>query len=260
MSSQVECSCWCERTTVLIPVEFLKEGRTESCSPACGPGCTAYSDDDDHDRDQPATARPWRHHMNRFEPKNYQPDTDSSPGFYAVREVYPDDLILAGGPGVCPCGCGEPPLSKRGLFCKGHDIRLRGKLIRAAATDAMVVIVSAEGGVIEIVEPAVFAGRFDTRTLSWRRNVETSAAKAKARGAARDTPERRLIARAMADRDDRAELIEIGKLRLPGLDTPGATYLLPDGAQLLEYVGVDGTLQAAVRPVGGDLQLIGAVA
>jgi hypothetical protein len=42
--------CWCESTEVLVPVEWLREGRTDSCDRSgCAPGCPSRDEDEDED-------------------------------------------------------------------------------------------------------------------------------------------------------------------------------------------------------------------
>ena len=75
--------------------------------------------------------------MPRFNPNTYDPSTDSSPGATSNGNlvlVYDKDGL------TCRCGCGQTPKNPKRHFVQGHDARLKGALIRAAATDTKVVI------------------------------------------------------------------------------------------------------------------------
>jgi histone H1/5 len=72
----------------------------------------------------------------RFNPTNYNPADDSSPGAPSNGNlvlIYKDDQ-------ACRCGCGGAPKNPKRRFIQGHDARLKGMLIRAAVTDTTVEI------------------------------------------------------------------------------------------------------------------------
>jgi hypothetical protein len=77
----------------------------------------------------------------RFNPNNYDPSVDSSPGAPSNGNlvlIYDKDGL------TCRCGCGQTPKNPKRSFVQGHDARLKGALIRAAATDTKVEV--REGG------------------------------------------------------------------------------------------------------------------
>lgn len=139
----VTCTCWCERTEVAIPVEWVDEGRTLPCDePGCEPGCPAYIEPDEDEQEVAASnvstivepARPT------VTVSGFDPLPDSTPDLRVHASVYPLCLILRVGPGICGCGC-EQSVARKSLFKSGHDAKLKGKLSRAAAHGCDVICV-----------------------------------------------------------------------------------------------------------------------
>lgn len=259
MSVSTEVSCWCMRTSVLVPVEWVSEGRTSACpDPGCYPGCPVHDTDafDSDDEDAVVAATPRKKvKMNRYSPERYDPAGDSSEGVpVTVRSAHPGDLILAIGPGQCQCGCGETPRGKNARFGMGHDIRLRGKLIRAQAADALVVVVS--GGTsafsIETYDPLTFASRYSTPKLDWAESVRDGASKVAVRTARRKAaanPEREVLA-AAADVPEGRTLVRVGRWDHTGRIV--AIYRDSNGV-LYDYVGRDDKRHFA-RRVDGEIR------
>lgn len=103
--------------------------------------------------------------MSTFNASKYDPTADSSPDAApAVRANYPRDLILVLDHNACECGCGELPSGKRSRFRQGHDARIRGMLIRAAAASARVVTVDEANGHTTTYDPIEYAATLDTET------------------------------------------------------------------------------------------------
>jgi hypothetical protein len=255
--------CWCERVEVLVPVEWVREGRTESCgSERCSSGCVPYDGDDDdepgedpYDEAEPTT--PTRR-MNRFMTTDYNPAADSTPGHTAIRANHPYDLILQVGVGLCPCGCAEAPSSKRAVFRMGHDIRLRGKLMRAHAARVRVALVDSDGVLTAVVDPVVHAEAFSTPKLDWPASVIESAERITRRTASRGRAERIVIERATRGDRDGAELLQIGRWR--EADGAVAAIYRIEGGLLYEWARPDGTVQSARKVGDGEIEMLGEVA
>jgi hypothetical protein len=182
MTASVSSYCWCGSAEVHIPVEWLRAGKTGTCERAdCAPGCELHEptdEDTDYYDPPPIRAGAKKFNMARFDPRRYDVRMDSSAGFEDLSV-----MILVTEPGLCPCGCGEPPKNPKATFLMGHDVRLRGKLIRAAACDLKIQRVTVEGVTVDVVDPIELALSFSTPKLDWQAaTVEAVARIKKKRG------------------------------------------------------------------------------
>lgn len=82
--------------------------------------------------------------MAKFRLETYDVKAESSTTRKAPRSENPDALIIDQTGQTCFCGCGQER-SEKARFAMGHDMRLKGKLNRAACANAPVVIVTDEG-------------------------------------------------------------------------------------------------------------------
>lgn len=86
--------------------------------------------------------------MARFNPRTYDPATDSSAGSDKFRKTGKEGVILIvvseGDEKTCPSGNGKPVAAKR-TFSQGGDARLKGIMQRAAATNTPITIVDPKG-------------------------------------------------------------------------------------------------------------------
>jgi hypothetical protein len=131
------------------------------------PDSDAFEEDPwDHVPAKPAT---WR--MGKFNPAKYHPAFDTTPGL----PVRPDEVGLLVGEHLCACGCATESGSKA-KFCMGHDVRLKGVLIRAASSEARVVLYNELDGwaETETISPLAYADRFSTEKADWRALVTAS--------------------------------------------------------------------------------------
>lgn len=295
--------CWCGSAEVPIPVGDIGRV-TGSCDrPECEPGCDLadhddYGDYDDHDdpssggysADQNAAdlaqGRPWftclssrpmttqTHHtrrakMNHFKPANYTPRTDESAIIpAAMTAANPGDLHLLASADpnrpMCGCGCGETPKGKKAQFAMGHDIRLRGKLMRVGAAGGRVRTVWALGDVLSldeaVVSPVDFAATFSTERMDWRANVSEGIARIQARVDGIKATSRAVLARAAGPAVGDKTLIKVGRWEKTG--QIAAIYRIGDADALeVEYVDAKGNARRA-RKVGGGkwTEIKGAVA
>ena len=245
----------------MVPVEWVSEGRTNSCSdPGCVSGCPYHDTDEfdaiaEDDAPTPPPTKPRRFKMNRFTADQFDPISESSIVSDAIRTQYPTALILNVTPGYCPCGCGERPRGKTATFGMGHDIRLRGKLIRAAAAGAKVVTVTKEtdsamvdGG---MRDPADFAAGYSTLKLDWRAAVVDSAARITTREG-NANPDREVLEAATGPLPAGRELVRVGKWDYTG--RVAAIYTDVTAGTLYDYVGRDGVRHLARRSDDGTLQ------
>ncbi|HXJ66017.1 MAG TPA: hypothetical protein VNN79_19835, partial [Actinomycetota bacterium] len=126
--------------------------------------------------------------MGKFSPTNYDPRKDSSPNTEAYRPGYKGDPPGLAGVILdrttlpepyahlrpCPCGCRQP-LAAGSTYRMGHDMRLKGILIRAHLT-ATDVNVLGDGGTW--TGPAIEeAARWSTANLDWEVMLKEAEAK-----------------------------------------------------------------------------------
>lgn len=191
---RISVTCWCEATEVMVPVEWVSEGRTASCHrDGCAPGCATCDTTDDWaepSRTTPIPTQVRSKRMNAFNPSKYDPAADSSAEVsHAVRASYPRDLILVLDHNACACGCGQLPAGKRSVFRQGHDARMRGKLIRAAATGVRVVTVDEANGHTQVHDPIQYAvDNLDTPTHRLSEQVVAGVQRVADRKAAKAAP------------------------------------------------------------------------
>lgn len=151
-SETLGCLCWCGRTEVQVPREYIRQGRTESCyrgPKRCAENGKVYVPKAHLDAFEAPTVKPkpkakskpkskTSNAMHEFVPETYDPASDSSPS-EPVRKGF---LVLRIDPKMCHCGCEKFTSRSPARFAVGHDMRLRGKLIRAHVCGVPVVIVS----------------------------------------------------------------------------------------------------------------------
>lgn len=247
--------CWCEQTTIHIPVQWVSEARTGSCGPLCGPGCPVQGADAfDDDSEIATTGKKTK--MNRFSAASYDPREDSSAGYVSSqvrRELHPTDLILevVGEQRLCACGCGEVPNGKKALFRMGHDSRLRGKLARALAGEVSVVLTDQSQQVQDVLSPSDYAARFSSDKLDWADAIKQAAERAKQAPAKGERAERRIIARAMGPQIGETKLIRIGRWEKTGRVL--AVYEIHDHETLYEYVDAKGVARQVKQDVYGQM-------
>lgn len=170
----ISSMCWCQSSEVAIPVGWVSVGQTGSCGDGCGPGCESKTIPDEFDVDPwdaiPPKPKAWR--MGQFDPSKYHPAHDTTPGL----PVMADAVGLLVGSTLCPCGCGTESANSGTRFCMGHDVRLKGILIRAASADARIVLYNELDGWVEMetLSPLSYADRFSTDKVDWRLHVQTS--------------------------------------------------------------------------------------
>lgn len=250
-------TCWCERTTVHVPVQWVSEARTGSCGPNCGPGCPSNVTDQEFDNtnDWDDSLVPQQNRntkMKQFRADQYDPRPDSSRGYARsdTREQYPNDLILeveSPSTRLCPCGCAETPTGKKATFKMGHDVRLKGKLSRACAAGVQVVLTDEVRTICAVLDPVEYAKRFSTDKADWAQIVTDSAARAKKGGDA----ERAVLARAVGPQVGDTKLIKVGRWQKTGKIL--AVY--EDGKGLLyEYVDGKGQTQQVRQDADGKIR------
>lgn len=256
----IPASCWCERTTVRIPVQWVSEARTGSCGPGCGPGCPAPPTADSFDDLTEVAATGKKTKMMRFDANEYDPRKDSSYGYSqssdSIRDAHPYDVILEVVPSgdgrrenvtLCACGCGESPAGKHAVFRMGHDARLRGKLARALAGGAQIVLTDDMHQIRALVDVEEYASRFSTDKLDWVQSIKDSASKAKR--SAGDV-EQEVMAKALGPQVGETKLIKVGRWEKTGRIL--AVY--QDGAEVLyEYVDKAGTKRQARQSPDGKI-------
>lgn len=249
----VTATCWCERTEVSIPVQWVSEGRTGSCGPECGPGCPSRASGatDSFDDLRGEVARTGKKtKMKRFSAERYDPRVDSSLGYAngGVRVAHPNAVILeveGGTPALCACGCGEPPRGKGATFGMGHDARLRGKLARALAAGCEVVLTDQNSHTVtEVLSPEDYASRFSTSKLDWAQSIKESASKARPSA---ESGEREILARALGPRLGEEKLIKVGRW-----DKTGKIVAIYDDGKRIRYEYADSAGNARVAEQGED--------
>lgn len=124
--------------------------------------------------------------VTRHRLSSYDPRVDSSPGTEAHRPGYRNDppgfegVILdrrwGGEIRVCPCGC-RRTVAGKARFAVGHDMRLKGILIRAHLTGTPLLVL-ASGGDPEWNGSAMQdAARWGTDKLDWQVMLKDAAAR-----------------------------------------------------------------------------------
>lgn len=193
----------------------------------------------------------------------YDPRRDSSPRTEAWRPGFRgepdgfDGLILdhraVNDQRVCPCGCRQI-VTGRSRFRMGHDMTLKGKLIRAHLTDTPVMVLrGSDDGFQEDgpIPAAEVAKDYSTDKLDW---VEMLAEAERRQGAdlrARiDRANREVLARAMHSnpRIGDRRLLRVGRWDYTGQVV--AIYSLGDGTTdvEIEYVTKKGECKTVRRP------------
>ena len=200
--------------------------------------------------------------MNRFKTDKYDPRAESSEGIpTVVRESYPHDLILVWAEGVCPCGCGEAPKGgSKAVFGMGHDIRTRGKLIRALASDARVVTVSAGDPtqVLRVWGPLEYARMFSTPKLDWVEAVRKGAARITEREVSKKG-DKAVLAKAVGPQVGDRELLKVGRWSYDGRVV--AVYSVDGGSELeYEFADKKGNIRRARKDAEGRIHEVKEVA
>lgn len=229
--------CWCGRVEVEIPVSWVTEGLTNSCSNrGCGPGCEMVADTDDEDPyDEPPHEKKV-YKMSKFNPSQYNPLDDSTEGL--PRRA--DCVSLLVGPGLCGCGCGDAVSGAKANFCMGHDARLKGKLTRAAAAGCQIALVDNATGVASLKTAIEYASTFSTPKVDWAVLVQAGADKIIAR---RGTIDRRAAERRVLERAARDGAVRTGRWDKTG--SVAAIYKTDDGFEV-EYVDEQGRVRQTV--------------
>jgi hypothetical protein len=187
--------------------------------------------------------------MNRWTPGKYAPIDDSSVDYRvgSLREQYPSALILAITPGDCPCGCAITPKGKNATFGMGHDIRLRGKLIRAAAAGAKVVEVDPANDSHRQHDPIDFAAFYSTDKLDWSASVAAGVDRIANRGKHAD---KAVLAAATGPMVGDRELLKIGRWSYDGR----VVAIYKKGAEIeFEYSDAKGVVHVVRKTADGKL-------
>lgn len=237
---KVSARCYCNRVDVEIPVSWVSEGKTGSCSPGCGPGCVMVPDEPEPDEADPVRMnRKWK--MNKYSPARYDPQVDSTPGLPARA----DAVSLVAGSGLCACGCGDNPAGRKAKFCMGHDARLKGVLMRAFSAGIDIALYEQTTGTAEVIDPLTYADRFSTEKVDWRKLVTDAADRVRERrgGVDRRAAERRVLERAAKD-----GAVRVGKW--DKTDSVAAIYDLGDGKVEIEFVDEVGRVRNKVVESG----------
>lgn len=198
--------------------------------------------------------------MSKYNPKTYSPRQDESnevPAAIVAADPQNLHLIVSDNdePNICACGCGETRGPKT-LFAMGHDIRLRGKLMRIGASGGKVTLVGRNpwcliGDPVIQVDPVDFAKQFSTEKLDWAQNVREGIARALAPRPSRKNAEKAVLAKATGPQQGDKVLIKIGRWDKTG--SIAAIYKYDDGTDVMEveYVDAKGNIQTA-RRVGAE--------
>lgn len=238
VAQTVTCTCWCEAEEVVIPVEFVGEGRTVPCDlPSCEPGCPtrAYDAFELEYEDEPEASELPVQMRKRITVTDYDPAADSSPGTAELRPAY-GGLLLRQSETECECGCGTPRSSKA-RFRPGHDAKLKGKLQRALAADVDIHLVGPDGSV-QHTNPTAVASHY-----GWSAIVDKGAERIRRRSATPVAAEKRL-AKLVEDGRDDATLLKFGRWDKTGRAM--AMWRLETGEVEIQYVTTDGTIEVFV--------------
>lgn len=190
--------------------------------------------------------------MGRFNPDKYDVLVDSSPDSEKLR-VSPElvgALILTHTAGGCECGCGRQVKSKHSQFAMGHDIRLRGKLIRAQLSGVRVARVDQDQNTIEIYPPLLLAEKYNTASFNWAEAVRSSASKQQDSVQRKvERANRQLLAKSSGPQVGDQTVVKVGRWGYTG----NVMAILEGGDELLvEYVTKSGDLRRA-RVAGGKV-------
>ena len=198
--------------------------------------------------------------MNRFDRKTHDRRVDCSELPSEILDAMPDSLVLVGTATadkamaqLCPCGCAEV-LATGSKFRMGHDIRFRGKLIRAAAAGLNVQYVTESGTRIgKASDPFDVASWYNTDKLNWEKAVRSGVDRIDNREAAKAASDRKVVGAAIDPRLGERELIKVGRWEKTG--TIVAVYKTNDGTEALEfeYSDAKGAVHRVLRDVSGKL-------
>lgn len=193
--------------------------------------------------------------MVRFNPATYDPQTDSTPGY-----AKPGVLVLARdvdseGRFTCPCGCLQQPKGKKALFAMGHDIRTRGKLMRAEAAGVNVELPfvddTARSGGPETLTPTEYAARFSTDALDWVADILAGAERA--RNARKGKGDEEVLRRAAGPQVGDRKIIRVGRWDQDGR----VVAVYQDGRELeFEFTTKTGQVRRARQDADGKLHLV----
>lgn len=233
--------CWCGRSEVEIPIDWVSSGQTASCQyTGCGPGCQytaleADSFDDPYDEPIVIASEQRTYKMAKFNPADYRPSDDSTPGLPARDNA----VSILVGEGLCGCGCGEAPAGRGTKFLMGHDARLKGVLTRAHASQVRIALFENSTGVADVVDPLEYAARFTSTKTDWTELVQAGADKIAAR---RGNVDRRFAERQVLDRATRDGAVRVG--RWEATDSVAAIYHDPvTNKYTVEYVNSVGRIE-----------------
>lgn len=186
--------------------------------------------------------------MGKFRIATYDPRADSSPNTEAYRPGYRNDppglsgVILdrsdVDGFRVCGCGCGAKVAGKA-KFAMGHDMKLKGILVRAHLSGTPVHVRNEAGThtrtAIEEAE------RWSTPKLDWVKMLREAEEKQGADvRAAIERSEREVTERALGPQVGQRELLRLGRWEHTGYVI--AVYS-DEGAVLYEYVDKKGRVR-----------------
>ena len=143
---------------------------------------------------------------------DYDPRPDSSPETEHLRRLYPTALVIV--QAGCNCGCGGP-VGRKSKFQPGHDAKLKGKLQRAHAAEAQVLLVGEDGSMLPVT-PLSVAGYYGP---NWVSIVERGAARIVTRSVTPIAAEKRLARLVeqieIGEKPD-LQLVEFGKWEKTG--------------------------------------------
>lgn len=199
--------------------------------------------------------------MGKFLVSQYDPRKDSSPGTEAWRPGFrgePDGfegVILdhrpVNGQRACPCGCTRRVAGKA-TFAMGHDMRLKGILIRAHLTATLVAIVGVNGrtGDPELgpaYSAAEIAARYSTPKFDWVAMLEEADEKQGADVRAKiERANREILARALGVQPGDRKLIRVGRWEYTGEVL--AVYDINGGEVEFEYTARNGEIRTIRKP------------
>lgn len=243
-AATVQCTCWCEADEVVVPVEWVSEGRTVPCDlPGCEPGCPSRGGDAfDEPFMEPETVELPVQIRKRMTTSDYDPAADSSPGTEHLREAYAG-LILYTVDAECDCGCRSKRGGKKSRFLPGHDAKLKGKLQRALAAECPVYQVGDDGSV-HMTTALDIARYYDELSgKDWTGIVRKGAERIIRRSQTPIAAEKRL-ARLVEERNEDASgawaLLHFGRWEQTGRAM--AAWRTPTGRVEIQYATEDGAV------------------